>query len=446
MSVCALSASQRVPYCGQPASALVRVADGEELAVAATDITVTGGFPATGDNEVSCPCMPVCGDRVCGDDGCDGTCGDCADDARCDAAGACVALAPGTCFEGSELRAKRRPAAADLVTTEVMPDPAAVSDSTGEWFEVYVRADVDPNGLTAGRDPLDPDSALSEGDCVGFAGPGCLVFARGRDPEANRPRVAGRGQPELRALGPAHRRHQPEAQETAVADDDGARHGPVELDLRVPEASCREPGAGGEVLRPGTARLEGLTLHADVPDARGHVCVSDREYERGSGASLLGDPTRAVFAPGSEGGIVGPSPAGGARERHGGYAPPPASGRRVHAVLRLHPGLAGRDQCDRGGAVRRFQREPGESPPHIVRAQRACSRDLDHHAPNPAVDLRVTDGGQRHDPDALAGGGAARARAPDQEPLAVRGPLRDGVREARCRGVADPRNERNDRR
>lgn len=46
--------------------------------------------PGTYTLSVSTPCVPACGAKVCGDNGCGGTCGTCPDGSACDAAGACV--------------------------------------------------------------------------------------------------------------------------------------------------------------------------------------------------------------------------------------------------------------------------------------------------------------------------------------------------------------------
>ncbi len=65
----------------------------------ATDGSTTDGLPADGaapDGGVPdavidmTPCVPSCGDRVCGADGCGGACGVCPEGARCDLAGRCV--------------------------------------------------------------------------------------------------------------------------------------------------------------------------------------------------------------------------------------------------------------------------------------------------------------------------------------------------------------------
>jgi hypothetical protein len=54
----------------------------------------------------------------------------------------------GTCLENGAARPIVKPAAGDLVVTEIMADPDAVSDTTGEWIEVLARRTVDLNDVT----------------------------------------------------------------------------------------------------------------------------------------------------------------------------------------------------------------------------------------------------------------------------------------------------------
>jgi len=54
----------------------------------------------------------------------------------------------GTCVDNGTVRPITAPQPGDLVITEVMANPSTASDTTGEWFEVLARADVDLNDLT----------------------------------------------------------------------------------------------------------------------------------------------------------------------------------------------------------------------------------------------------------------------------------------------------------
>lgn len=72
-----------------------------------------------------------------------------------------------TCLSPSTgtLRSRVRPRPGDLVLTEFMADPKAVSDALGEWVEVYAARDVDLNGVllaneASGRAPLESPRCL----------------------------------------------------------------------------------------------------------------------------------------------------------------------------------------------------------------------------------------------------------------------------------------------
>ncbi|HEU0035648.1 MAG TPA: lamin tail domain-containing protein [Kofleriaceae bacterium] len=78
------------------------------------------------------------------------------------------------------------PQPGDLVITEVMPNPGASSDTTGEWFEVQVRTDVDLNGLALDRagDTSAPD-VIDAPDCIHVAAGETIVFAKSLDATMN---------------------------------------------------------------------------------------------------------------------------------------------------------------------------------------------------------------------------------------------------------------------
>jgi hypothetical protein len=91
-----------------------------------------------------------------------------------------------TCLDGGTPRPIVNPVIGDLVITEVMPSPAAVSDATGEWFEVLVTASVDLNGVGLDRagDAAAPN-VITSPDCVEVTNGMVLVFARNADPAMN---------------------------------------------------------------------------------------------------------------------------------------------------------------------------------------------------------------------------------------------------------------------
>lgn len=82
---------------------------------------------------------------------------------------ACGGVSNGMCTDGGNERDIAAPSMGDLVITEVMPDPSAVGDSDGEWFEVKNTsgAAVDLNGLQMGFN--DDNSAAElpgDGECI----------------------------------------------------------------------------------------------------------------------------------------------------------------------------------------------------------------------------------------------------------------------------------------
>ena len=98
----------------------------------------------------------------------------------------CAGSMPSTCNDGGTRRAVVAPQLGDLVITELMPDPSAVADAEGEWFEVLVTADVDLNGLELGTDPTSPDDTLPvNGDCIAVTAGTRVVFARNADSAGN---------------------------------------------------------------------------------------------------------------------------------------------------------------------------------------------------------------------------------------------------------------------
>lgn len=99
---------------------------------------------------------------------------------------ACGTVTPGTCNDGGNERATVAPGAGDLVITEFMPDPDAVPDAQGEWFEVLVLADVDLNGLEIGREVGSIDVTLDPGgDCIPVSSGSRVVFGRDAMAAAN---------------------------------------------------------------------------------------------------------------------------------------------------------------------------------------------------------------------------------------------------------------------
>lgn len=87
-------------------------------------------------------------------------------------------LSPDDCLDPDTLEARpiRRPADGDLVITEWMPDPAAVSDTAGEYFEVLTKADVDLNGVVLQVGTT--RTTLSSPTCIAVTQNSFLVFGK----------------------------------------------------------------------------------------------------------------------------------------------------------------------------------------------------------------------------------------------------------------------------
>jgi hypothetical protein len=92
---------------------------------------------------------------------------------------------PNVCFDTALAanRPIRRPADGELVITEWMSDPSAVSDLSGEFVEVLAKNDFDLNGLVlqigTGRTPL------SSANCISVTTNSFLVFGKNGDPAQN---------------------------------------------------------------------------------------------------------------------------------------------------------------------------------------------------------------------------------------------------------------------
>jgi len=100
----------------------------------------------------------------------------------CDTSGMCMDSGTGT------LRPTNPPLPADVRITEFMPNPAAVSDTNGEWFEVHFAAGADLNGLQLGKesDPaLIVTTTVDDVQCLTVAADTNVVFARKTDTAVN---------------------------------------------------------------------------------------------------------------------------------------------------------------------------------------------------------------------------------------------------------------------
>ncbi len=93
---------------------------------------------------------------------------------------------PTKCMDGDAQRDSLPPAVGSLVVTEIMASPSG-SDDVQEWFEVYVRADADLNGLVLsnGTTSAAAKTTISDERCLRVTRGSYLVFGRATDPTIN---------------------------------------------------------------------------------------------------------------------------------------------------------------------------------------------------------------------------------------------------------------------
>lgn len=91
----------------------------------------------------------------------------------------CGGSTAGMCLDGATMRPIVKPTAGQLVINEWMPDPNAVTDTNGEWFELRATADVDLNGLQVGTTTLGATPAVPpSGPCLRVTTGGFALLAR----------------------------------------------------------------------------------------------------------------------------------------------------------------------------------------------------------------------------------------------------------------------------
>jgi hypothetical protein len=98
----------------------------------------------------------------------------------------CSPVVIGQCTDGGAMRDAVSPMPGDLVITEVMPNPGAVSDTLGEWFEVKALAAIDLNGIGLDRagDTANPN-VITSATCVHMEAGTYAVFAKNSDMAMN---------------------------------------------------------------------------------------------------------------------------------------------------------------------------------------------------------------------------------------------------------------------
>jgi len=98
----------------------------------------------------------------------------------------CTPIVIGQCNDNGTMRDASLPVPGDLVITEVMPNPGAVSDTEGEWFEILAINGFDLNGVGLDRagDSSNPN-ILDAPDCIHVNAGSFAVFAKNSDTGAN---------------------------------------------------------------------------------------------------------------------------------------------------------------------------------------------------------------------------------------------------------------------
>ncbi|GAB4557216.1 MAG: hypothetical protein Tsb0020_01150 [Haliangiales bacterium] len=95
----------------------------------------------------------------------------------------------GMCLDGGEWRPIVAPAPGALVITELMANPAAVDDASGEWVEIWVAGEpgevIDLHSIRFGQTSEDLAAALDGDDCAPAPAGSYHVFARSDDADSN---------------------------------------------------------------------------------------------------------------------------------------------------------------------------------------------------------------------------------------------------------------------
>ena len=89
----------------------------------------------------------------------------------------------GTCVVNGVVRPLITPQAGELVITEVMANPSAAADTTGEWLEVLARASVDLNDVSI--QTTSSSTRINAMDCLHVEPGDYVLLARSADPFVN---------------------------------------------------------------------------------------------------------------------------------------------------------------------------------------------------------------------------------------------------------------------
>ncbi|MBA3451613.1 MAG: lamin tail domain-containing protein, partial [Deltaproteobacteria bacterium] len=91
----------------------------------------------------------------------------------------CTPVVIGQCTDNGTMRDAVLPVVGDLIITEVMPNPAAVADGEGEWFEILAINGFDLNGVGIDRagDTSNP-TVISSPTCIHVNAGSYVLFAQ----------------------------------------------------------------------------------------------------------------------------------------------------------------------------------------------------------------------------------------------------------------------------
>jgi hypothetical protein len=99
----------------------------------------------------------------------------------------CQPTVIGQCTESGQMRPTVPPMIGDLVITELMPNPAGVDDTKGEWFEALAKNSFDLNGIgldRAGDTNMAP-KVVDDPNCLHVSTGDYVVFAKNSDMTMN---------------------------------------------------------------------------------------------------------------------------------------------------------------------------------------------------------------------------------------------------------------------
>lgn len=91
----------------------------------------------------------------------------------------------GMCDDAGVLRPIMTPAAGTVRITEIMADPGAAPDASGEWLELAFGAAADLNGLELGKLPGQVLATITSAQCLPVLAGAHVILARSADPARN---------------------------------------------------------------------------------------------------------------------------------------------------------------------------------------------------------------------------------------------------------------------